>query len=79
MSEQLDLLEWAANRQDDDSRHVTSRDVTLHGRYRNTLCDDSPAGAQVLDGRLRFERKAGNLLWGSGTRLHSPVPRHPNN
>ncbi|MGO6982800.1 hypothetical protein [Rhizobium leguminosarum] len=37
MSEQLDLLEWAAGRQP---------------------CGDSPTGAQILDGRQRFERKA---------------------
>ncbi|MHC2457688.1 hypothetical protein ACVMIX_004329 [Rhizobium leguminosarum] len=69
MSEQLDLLEWAAN-QHDDSRHVTSRDVTLHGRYRNAHCDDS-RGAKVLDGRLRFERKAA-AFFGALVRGYTP-------
>jgi len=67
MSEQLDLLE--AN-QHDASSHVTSRDVTLHGRYRNAPCDDSP-GAQVLDGRLRFERKAA-VFFGALVRGYTP-------
>lgn len=53
MSEQLDLLEWAARLQAEDCRHVTSRDVTLH-----PPCGDSATGGQILDGRLRFERKA---------------------
>ncbi|NEI66869.1 hypothetical protein [Rhizobium leguminosarum] len=70
MSEQLDLLEWAASRQAEDSCHVTSRDVTLHGRYRNARCDDPP-GAQVLDGRLRFERKAA-AFFGALVRGYTP-------
>jgi hypothetical protein len=70
MSEQLDLLEWAANRHG-DSCHVTSRDVTLHGRYRNAPCDDTPAAAQVLDGRLRFERKAA-AFFGALVRGYTP-------
>ncbi|PDS34831.1 hypothetical protein CO665_28150 [Rhizobium anhuiense] len=69
MSEQLDLLEWADN-QRDDSSHVTSRDVTLHGRYRNAPCDASP-GAEVLDGRLRFERKAA-AFFGALVRGYTP-------
>ncbi|MGO7050425.1 hypothetical protein ACCT07_34975 [Rhizobium johnstonii] len=57
MSEQLDLLEWTGNQQAEDSRHVTSCDITLHG-YRNAPCGDSPTGTQILEGHQRFERKA---------------------
>ncbi|MBB4255439.1 hypothetical protein [Rhizobium sp. BK008] len=71
MSEQLDLLEWAASRQPEDSPHVTSRDVTLHGRYRNAPCGDSATGAQILDGRLRFERKAA-AFFGALVRGYTP-------
>ncbi|MBY3243788.1 hypothetical protein HFO16_20785 [Rhizobium laguerreae] len=71
MSEQLDLLEWAHDRQAEDSRHVTSRDVTLHGRYRNAPCGDSPTGAQILDGRQRFERKAA-AFFGALVRGYTP-------
>ncbi|MBY3134804.1 hypothetical protein [Rhizobium laguerreae] len=71
MSEQLDLLEWAASRQADDSRHVTSRDVTLHGRCRNAPCGDSPTGARILDGRPRFERKAA-AFFGALVRGYTP-------
>lgn len=62
MSEQLDLLEWATRRQ--DSRHVTSRDVTLHAPCGAT-------GAQILDGRLRFERKAA-AFFGALVRGYTP-------
>ncbi|TBH34588.1 hypothetical protein ELG66_00925 [Rhizobium leguminosarum] len=70
MSEQLDLLEWAASRQAEDSRHVTSRDV-LHGRCRNAPCGGSPSVAQILDGRPRFERKAA-AFFGALVRGYTP-------
>ncbi|RFB87200.1 hypothetical protein B5K08_22390 [Rhizobium leguminosarum bv. trifolii] len=71
MSEQLDLLEWAANQRADDSTHVTSRGVTLHGRYRNAPYGDFPTGAQILDGRQRFERKAA-AFFGALVRGYTP-------
>ena len=74
MSEQLDLLEWAANQHDDDSRHVTSRHVTLHGHHRNAPCGAAPAGAQILDGRPRFERKA-VAFFGALVRGYTPQSR----
>ncbi|MGZ2458683.1 hypothetical protein [Rhizobium anhuiense] len=67
MSEQLDLLEWAASRQ----AGVTSPDVTLHRRYRNAPCGDSPTCAQILDGRQRFERKAA-AFFGALVRGYTP-------
>lgn len=71
MSEQLDLLEWAANQQAHHSPHVTSPDVTLHPRYRNAPYGDSPTGAQILDGRQRFERKAA-AFFGALVRGYAP-------
>lgn len=68
MSEQLDLLEWAGNQQAEDSRQ---HDVTLHGHYRNAPCGDSPTGAQIIDGRQRFERKAA-AFFGALVRGYTP-------
>ncbi|MBX5181700.1 hypothetical protein HJB88_03445 [Rhizobium sp. NZLR5] len=70
MSEQLDLLEWAASPQAEDSRHVTPRDVTLHS-HRNAPCGGSATGAQILDGRTRFERKAA-AFFGALVRGYTP-------